>query len=872
MEDRAGEPDFGGRPTDTGGPGRDPGGADAIQVRNNLSGTVHGAVVQAGSIGTLINHAPPASPRGDVIWPLRIGAVPDTVTAHQPRTALRERIHHAQDSAGTVVLSQVLSGGGGVGKTQLAAALAHEAGGEGTDLVLWANAARPEQILGAYATAAVLVRAPGTAGQDVEADARAFLNWAAATSRSWLMVLDDVTEPAELRGWWPPTSTGTVRAGSGTHRAVITTRLKGADISGGGRRVLDVAPFTAAESAAFLRERLAGDEAEHLLDDAVDEVGAVLGQLPLALGYAAAWMINEDQPCTAYVEHFRDQEQRLVQVLPAGGSGEAYDREVAAALLLSLRAAQAAEPVGLAAPALGLAAHLDPAGHPAELWLTDAVAAHLARARSADRHGAPGRERDRGADAVPPAASARGTGGVDGEGSAVAVSAGTARRAMRLLHRYGLVTIRRDDPQRAVRIHALTARAAREALPAAGENAVVRAAADALLELWPDEDHHDLARAGVLRANVDHLWPLAGDHLWRPGRHPLLYRAGDSHRRNGLPAAAVTYWEHQVGCAERLLEADHPDILTTRAYLAAGYWSAGRTTEAVALSERVVVDRRRVLGDRHPDTLVARANLAAGYWTVGRSAEAITLFEEVLADSEHVFGDQHAETLRTRANLAVGYRTAGRVEEAVALEEQVLAGRMRLLGDRHPDTLLARGNLAASYWTAGRTAEAITLFEEVLADSEDLLGDQHSNTLHARANLAFSYRTAGRGEEAITIEEQVLADRERLLGPEHPHTLHARSNLAASYWSVGRVEEAITLEEEVLADRERLLGETHPDTLTARSSLAVSYWTAGRTAEAVALQEEALAQSERVLGEGHPDTVERLQDLRRWYELNASQQ
>ncbi|MFI6639073.1 tetratricopeptide repeat protein [Streptomyces sp. NPDC050504] len=836
------DPDGAGGPTGTGdGPDSGLSGDETVRVRNDLSGTVHGLAVQAGTIGTFNYHAPPPPPLGDVPWPLRIGSVPDLVTAHQPRTMLREQIHRAQSTTGTVVLSQVLSGGGGVGKTQLAAALAHHATRTGTDLVLWADAARPAQLLGTYASAARLVRAPGAAGQDVEGDARAFLNWAATTSRSWLMILDNVAEPAALHGWWPPAGTcGEEKATDGPdgagmrHRAVITTRLKGADISGGGRRVLDVSTYTAAESAAFLRERLAVSEAEHLLDDAVDDVGDVLGHLPLALGYAAAWMINEDQPCAKYVEHFRDQEQRLDQVLPAKWSGEAYGREVAVALLLSLEAAQAAEPVGLAVPALDLAAFLDPAGHPVELWQTDAVADYLTYARVEGVSGGAVQEHDREAGVTAPAVSegaavAAPADSGDVRSGALTVSAVTARKAMRLLHRYGLVATRRDDPQRAVRIHALTARAAREVLPAERRRDVVRAVADALLELWPEEDHDDLARAVVLRANTDHLWPFAGDHLWQPDGHPLLFHAGTSHWRNGLPSAAVAYWEHQLAAAERLLDADHPDVLTARGSLAATYGADGRTGEAIALEEQVLADSERLLGTEHPDTLTSRANLAASYWAAGRTGEAVALQERVLADRERLFGTGHPSTLRARSSLAVSYLADGRTGDAVALQEQVLAGREHLLGPQHPDTL------------------------------------------HTRISLAATYRAAGRTTEAIALEEQVLTDSERLLGSEHPDTLTSRANLAASYWAAGRTREAITLEEQVLAASERVLGTEHPHTLTYRANLATSYQASGRQEEAIRLLELTVESSRRVLGEEHPATMERAEGLRRWREQGPPQ-
>ncbi|MFI6645895.1 tetratricopeptide repeat protein [Streptomyces sp. NPDC050504] len=793
MADQAEGPDTSGGQVPLDGPGSGPGQDDAVQVSNSVSGTtVHGPVVQAGSIGTFIHHAPPPTARAEVAWPLRIGAVPDLATAHQPRTALREQIHRAQSAAGTVVLSQVLSGGGGVGKTQLAAALAHHAGHDGTDLVLWADATRAEQVLGAYAQAALLVQAPGATGQDVESDARAFLNWAATTGRSWLIILDDVTEPDALRSWWPPTGAhgagegqppGAREAAGPQHRAVVTTRLKGADISGGGRHVLDISTYTAAESAAFLRERLVLADAGHLLDEAVDDVGTVLGHLPLALGYAAAWMINEDQPCGTYVRHFRDQKRRLGQVLPARWSGEAYDREIAVALLLSLDAAQAAEPVGLARPALDLAAFLDPAGHPAEFWQTDAVTGYLTRTRTgaaaAGDGGGRGRERDRdtdpavlaGAGALGPDVreEAVGSGG-DAERVPV-VDAATARRAMRLLHRYGLISTRRDDPQRTVRIHALTARAAREALPEPGRGVVVGAVADGLLELWPEEDQHDMARAAVLRANTDHLYPLAGDHLCsrHAGVHGVLSRAGESHVLSGLPGLAVAYWESQAAHAQRQFGAEHSDTLTARANLALSYQAAGRTSEAIELQEQILADREHLLG-HHPHTLTTRANLATSYREAGRTSEAIELLERVLADSEH------------------------------------------LLGPQHPHTLTIRAHLAASYWTAGRTSEAIELQAQVLADSEHLLGPQHPHTLTARANIAHSYRDAGRTSEAIELLEQVLADHEHLLGPQHPETLDTRDNLAVSYHGTGRRGEAVGLLARVVEDSRQVLGEEHPRT------------------------------------------------------------
>ena len=65
-----------------------------------------------------------------------------------------------------------------------------------------------------------------------------------------------------------------------------------------------------------------------------------------------------------------------------------------------------------------------------------------------------------------------------------------ARRALRNLHRLSLVTHDPNDVLRSVRIHALTQRWAAETLDRNALGGVVRAAADAVLEVWPDVEGH----------------------------------------------------------------------------------------------------------------------------------------------------------------------------------------------------------------------------------------------------------------------------------------------------------------------------------------------------------------------------------------------
>ncbi|MEU5115905.1 FxSxx-COOH system tetratricopeptide repeat protein [Streptomyces longwoodensis] len=749
--------------------------------------------------------------------------MPRLAAAFQPRTAIRDHADGARRDGRDVVLS----GAGGVGKSQLAAALARQlrdqehTAGAGLDVLVWARATGPDQIITAYAEAAGQLHLSGADQEDEGGAARLFVRWLAATRQRWLVVLDDLTDPGSLGEWWPD-------SGTGNGWVLATTRREDAQLSGQGRTLIRLGLYTRDEASAYLHRRLTDAGHAHLHDpDRADELADELGDLPLALGHAAAYLINTRRTMPDYLILLRDTSSRLSDLLPPSADTEGYGRPVTTSLLLSLDAVDQADTTHLARPLLQLASLMDPHGHPATAWTTPVALNYLRTARPPRRRWLRRHQ--------------------------PAVTEDEVYSALECLRTYALIT--QDTATAPIRLHALTARAVRETIPSGTLPAMALTAADAILSLWPRLDHEEREMAAALRANAVHLDDLTRPALWRTETHLCVYRVSSSLMDAGLYQQAIEYGERVARYSSEIHGPGHPDTLSARHDLASSYSDAGRIQDALDLRERVLTDRERILGDDHPDTLSARSNLANSYSDAGRIQDALDLRERVLTDRERILGDDHPDTLSARNNLANSYSDAGRIQDALDLGERVLTDRERVLGDDHPSTLSARINLAVSYSDAGRIQDALDLGERVLANYERVLGDDHPSTLTARSNLAVSYSDAGRIQDALDLRERVLADRERILGDDHPDTLSARSNLANSYSDAGRIQDALDLRERVLADHERVLGDDHPDTLSARSNLANSYSNAGRIQDALDLRERVLADRERVLGDDHPDTL-----------------
>jgi tetratricopeptide (TPR) repeat protein len=691
------------------------------------------------------------------------------------------------------------------------------------EILIWVNAASRESVITGFAQAANTVDA-SQPDEGAEKAAARFISWLANTRRPWALVIDDLTELSDLEDLWPSGASG---------RVLITTRLPasafedaaaeaGSAVQDRDLRVVPVSGLNRREALDYVTSRLTDHPDQRI--EALD-LGEDLDGLPLALAQATAAMSARRQGCREY-------RSLLAERIPHMPDVPGASPTVLATWSIAAECAHELPPAGLAWPTLVLAAMLDHHGVPGAVLTSPAACGYIAGRPS----------------------------------TANAADQNMVRAAINNLAQAGLITIDPVSPVRTVQMHASVQAAVRAYLPAADLEQVVLAAADALLETWPDGDGAgagQLAQAPLQQAQLEQalrdcaatLRTSDGGLLWKPEAHPLLFRAGLSLEHSRLSEAAITYWKSMVATSTRLLGPAHANAVVARDRLAAAYEAAGKSADAIAVFQTALTEREQHQGADHAETIAARAHLAHAYQSAGRPADAIGLYERTVAESARLLGAAHPVTLDARASLAETYQASGEPREAIAAYEALLADAEHHLGVGHPTTLSARASLGAAYAASGRNKDAIGQYQRALSDQERMHGPDHPDTIAARASLASAYRSAGKQKDAVAQYERVLADRQRISGADHPDTIAARANLAYAFRSAGRLREAVPLYERTLADRMRVQGADHRDTLTARSNLAACYQQARRLTDAIPQYEKALADSERMLGPGDIETL-----------------
>lgn len=664
------------------------------------------------------------------VWPIRIGTIPVLADRFMARRASAV-VEQAIESGVTAVLTQIVSGMGGVGKTQIAAAYAARVWAEHrVDLVLWANATSRGNIVTSYSRAAGWI---GLEVPDPELGATEFLGWLADTTRSWLVVLDDLQHPGDLTNLWPPDNPkGCV---------VVTTRRRDAVLSTDHRRLIAVDVFTPAEAIYYLERKL--ESRPELMDEA-SLLAADLGHLPLALAQAATYMIDRGLTCSGYRRRLADRKRHLSDLVPEVQSlPDNHQDTIDVTWSLSIEVADRLRPTGLARPIIQMASILDPNGIPMAVFGSQAACRH---AESSQRRG-----------------------------SARQVSSGDVLDSLHNLSRLSLISL---DAER-VTVHALVQRAVFDSLTDDERRRVALSVADALAEAWPTGDRNT-ALGQTLRSNASNLERLAGDYLWTSQPHDVLMRVGRSYRDCGLFSDAAEFWQRMVNSSEQRLGRYEPTTLLCRRNAATCRGSAGDAGGASSALVELVEDYLEHLGPDHPATLVTRHRSAQWKGYAGDPTSAEEGYSRLLTDCIRVQGWFHPETLSVRHNLAYWRGYAGDAEGAAKAFLELLPDYLRIMGPDFPGTLDTRASLADWQGFSGDPSAAAAGYAELVPDFVRVLGPDHPNTLLAQLDFACWKAESGQADVAVAELAELVPRWRRVVGRNHYRTLNTERALA--YW------------------------------------------------------------------------------------------
>jgi tetratricopeptide (TPR) repeat protein len=463
------------------------------------------------------------------------------------RDSLLADLQAALTSGQPAALTQAIHGLGGVGKTQLAVehAYCHVAD---YDVVWWVRAEEPAALAADYASFAHARGLPQKDLADQRIVVEAVRLWLGQHT-GWLLIFDNVPEPASIGDYLPQGATGHV---------IITTRNPN---WGGVVSTLPVRKFERAESINFLlnRTKQADQTAADALADALDD-------LPLALAQAGAYIEQTARSLAGYLDLFRAHQEEL---LSRGALSPEYPATVATTWEISFQQVQMMSPA--AADLLNVCAFLAPDDIPRELL-------------------------SEGAQHLPPSLAV------------VVMNPVMVDDAVAVLRRYSLIEVIGD----ALYIHQLVQAVARDRLQKDDQKKLADAAVRFVNQAFPfnSDDVQTWPVCSRLLfhalAATEHSEALqiAPETTGR-----LLNQVGLYLKERAEFAEAKRALERALKIDEATYDADHPRVARDVNNLGSVLQALGDLAGARAHYERALRIFRERLGEDHPSTVTVRKNL-----------------------------------------------------------------------------------------------------------------------------------------------------------------------------------------------------------------------------------------------------------------------
>jgi len=594
-------------------------------------------------------------------------------------------------------------------------------------------------------------------------------------SERWLLVFDNLDNPEDLRDilrFFPASQCGSI---------LITSRLSGSKELG---QSIEFDRMEKEEGLQLLLQSSRGDTDEV---DAAEEILSLLGNLPLAIDQARAYISKRQLRLRSFVTEYERRKQSVMREIPQFCQyrrmlpGE--DKETSLSLLttweMSLQLLCVGEHAGELEQVITLFAFFNPVNIGERLFSNDADDGNLTTS---------------------PMSLFRDD---DGDWNHLGFEDAVVKMQELSLLQFSHC----NESEITVSLHSMVSEWLRMRLDEDLKRRYLNPAISHLechLRSIGDSDHKTRQEG---QAHLDTIWrdmerfSLGDDFM------EARITFGSFYHNEGRLKDAEMMYNHAFAGYERALGPEHASTLTIVNNLGNIYTDQGHLKDAEMTY-----------------TLGTVNNLGVLYRKQGHPKDAEMMYKRALAGYEKALGPEHTYTLETVNNLGILYYHQDHPKDAETMFNRALAGYEKARGPEHTTTLAIVNSLGFFFSDQGRLKDAEMMYNRALAGKEKAWGPDHTSTLDTVNNLGNLYSDQRRLKDAEMMYRRALAGYEMALGPEHTSTLDAVNNLGLVYSNQGRLKDAEIMYKRALAGYEKALGPEHTSTLETVNNLAILYY------------------------------------------------
>src|SRR5947209_4925285 len=662
--------------------------------------------------------------------------IPFQIPLFVGREDILQQLHDALLSGKTTILTQAISGLGGIGKTVTAVKYAFQYRQE-YDAVLWIDADSRERLISGLVNIAFELNLPEKRLKEPNRIITAVGQWM-KDHAYWLLILDNVENIVAVNELLPTARRGHILLTTRTQATgefMFNIELGNMTPEEGALLLLRKADIlTSAEplEAAFVSDRELAKYISRLMDG-----------LPLALDQAGAYIKTRGYRLSDYIELYQERHMELLKWRSPTRIGERYEYPHSVATTWSLSFEKVEQTSPAAVDLLRFYTFLHPDAIPEDMAIAGSseLGSHLQHVTNRFAFG----------------------------------------EVIAELRKFSLV--RHQIGQNTVSIHRLVQAVFKDRMDEPTQREWAERTIRAVYKTTSSVEFDTLQEFERYISHVQACAALIEDFNFEFEEAVyLLYITGVYLQERAWYTMAEPYLEQALGISKRKFGSMSIMTLHCSNHLAMVYQEQGKYDQAKTQFEQAREISENVWGSGHYNTASCLHNLAHLARLQGDYIRAESLYQHALDVRQNTLEPDYPHIAVSLNGLATLYQEQGMYDQAEPLFEQALMIRQKQLSSEDLELAASYNNLANIYLyqykeydqVESLSRRALEIFEKVLG-KDHLLGGECLNT------LAELYARQGKYDQAESLFLQSLTIRKKILGSTHANVSQSLMNLGALY-------------------------------------------------------------------------------------------
>lgn len=198
---------------------------------------------------------------------------------------------------------------------------------------------------------------------------------------------------------------------------------------------------------------------------------------------------------------------------------------------------------------------------------------------------------------------------------------------------------------------------------------------------------------------------------------------------------ALVYKLTALTITEKVLPTEHPSLAISYNNVGISYSALGNYQKALEYHLKALTIRKKVLPPDHPDLAQSYNNVGSTYGHLGNRRKALEYQLKALTIKEKVLPNEHPNLAISYNNVGNTYGDLGDHEKALEYLLKALTICERVLPPDHPSLATAYNNVGYTYFQLKQYATSIEYLEKALAIREKSLPAGHPDTEGTRRGI-----------------------------------------------------------------------------------------------------------------------------------------